>query len=61
MNGERKDFTPRFRESAYTPIKKIVGEETPQNFEKMKKAIDLAAESAILKKKKIVERIRRHA
>jgi hydrogenase expression/formation protein len=58
VNGERREFTPRFRESAYTPIKKLVGEKTPKNFETMKKAVDKAAEKAIEKKRKIVEQIK---
>ncbi|MDD1745097.1 MAG: AIR synthase related protein [Candidatus Methanoperedens sp.] len=59
MGGESHDFTPRFRESAYTPIKKLVGEKTPGDFEKMKKAVDKAARQAIDKKKHIVERLKR--
>ncbi len=59
MGGESHDFTPRFRESAYTPIKKLVGEKTPRDFEEMKKAVDKAARQAIEKKKDIVERLKR--
>jgi hydrogenase expression/formation protein len=59
MGGESHDFTPRFRESAYTPIKKLVGEKTPGDFEEMKKAVDKAARQAIEKKKHIVERLKR--
>jgi hydrogenase expression/formation protein len=59
MGGESHDFTPRFRESAYTPIKKLVGEKTPRDFEEMKKAVDKAARQAIDKKKHIVERLKR--
>jgi hydrogenase expression/formation protein len=58
VNGKPRDFTPRFRESAYTPIKKLVGEKTPRNFEVMKKAVDKAAAQAIEKKKRIVEMIK---
>jgi hydrogenase expression/formation protein len=58
VNGKPRDFTPRFRESAYTPIKKLVGEKTPRNFEVMKKAVDKAAAQAIEKKKRIVEKIK---
>jgi len=58
VKGELQDFTPRFRESAYTPIKKLVGEETPRNFEDMKKEVDRAALEAIRKKKKVVERLK---
>ncbi len=57
IGGKSHDFTPRFRESAYTPIKKLVGEKTPRNFEEMKKAVDNAARLAIEKKKHIVERL----
>ncbi|MCZ7355687.1 MAG: AIR synthase-related protein [Candidatus Methanoperedens sp.] len=58
INGEVRDFTPRFRESAYTPIKKLVGEKTPGDFEEMKKAVDKAAAQAIEKKRRIIERIK---
>jgi hydrogenase expression/formation protein len=53
------DFTPRFRESAYTPIKKIIGEQTPKNYEKMKEQIDSAAAKAIHKKQHIINKIKK--
>jgi hydrogenase expression/formation protein len=53
-----RDFTPKFRESAYTPIKKLVGEETPMSFEEMKKKVDQAVAHAIQKKERMVARIR---
>lgn len=59
IDGKSYDFTPRFRESAYTPIKKLVGEKTPRNFEAMKKAVDEAAAQAIEKKRRIVERLKK--
>jgi hydrogenase expression/formation protein len=58
LNGECKDFTPRFRESAYTPVKKVHGEENPRGFEEMRAAIDKAALEAIEKKQKVLEKIR---
>ncbi|MCL7410648.1 MAG: AIR synthase-related protein [Methanosarcinaceae archaeon] len=58
IDGEIHDFTPRFRESAYTPIKKIIGEEEPRNYDEMKSAIDRAAHDAIEKKRRVVEMIR---
>jgi hydrogenase expression/formation protein len=58
VDGKPRDFTPRFRESAYTPIKKLVGEKTPRNFDVMKKAVDKAAAQAIEKKKRIVEKLK---
>lgn len=59
IDGEARDFTPRFRESAYTPIKKMIGEENPRDFEEMKKAIDRAAVNAIEKKHRVIEMIRK--
>ncbi len=58
IEGEVHDFTPRFRESAYTPIKKLVGEKTPKNFDAMKKAVDKAAALAVEKKSRIVRRLK---
>ena len=58
-DGKNHDFTPRFRESAYTPIKKLVGEKTPRDFEEMKTSVDRAASQAKEKKKQIVERLQR--
>lgn len=58
LNGECRDFTPRFRESAYTPVKKVHGEENPRDFEEMRAAIDKAAIEAIDKKQKVLEKIR---
>lgn len=57
-NGQRKPIKPRFRESAYTPLKKVVGEETPADFEEMRIKIDIAFEKAMEKKKKVLERLR---
>ncbi len=57
-NGKRIPLKPKFRESAYTPIKKVVGEETPKDFEEMCKRIDEAVRMAIEKKKSVVERIK---
>lgn len=59
INGQARDFTPRFRESAYTPIKKMIGDENPRDFEDMKKAIDKAALNAIEKKKRVIEMVKR--
>ncbi|WP_406670710.1 AIR synthase-related protein [Methanolobus sp. ZRKC4] len=59
IDGEVKDFTPRFRESAYTPIKKMIGEEEPRDFAEMQKAIDTAALNAIEKKRRVIEMVKR--
>ncbi len=58
INGKIHDFTPRFRESAYTPIKKLVGEKTPRNVDAMKRAVDEAAALAVLKKRQIIGRLK---
>jgi hydrogenase expression/formation protein len=58
VNGETRDFAPRFRESAYTPVKKVHGEEKPRDFEDMRAAIDRAAQEAIEKKHRVLERIK---
>ncbi|MCS3924339.1 AIR synthase-related protein [Methanosalsum natronophilum] len=58
IDGETKDFTPQFRESAYTPIKKAVGEDTPNNFSAMKEAVDIAAKEASNKKRKVVKKLK---
>jgi hydrogenase expression/formation protein len=58
VEGKPQDFTPRFRESAYTPIKKLVGEKTPRNFDAMKQAVDKAATDAVEKKRRVVGKIK---
>lgn len=58
IGGIEKEFKPMFREAAYTPLKKAIGEKTPPDFDEMKKGIDAAAEAAIEKKERIVQRIR---
>jgi len=55
--GEVCNFEPRFRESAYTPIKKLVGDTVPEDYERMRNAVDLAASASIRKKRRVVERI----
>ncbi|MDG6244541.1 MAG: AIR synthase-related protein [Methanolobus sp.] len=59
IDGKVRDFTPRFRESAYTPIKKMIGDENPRDFDDMKKAIDKAALNAMEKKSRVIEMIKR--
>jgi hydrogenase expression/formation protein len=58
INGDITDFTPRFRESAYTPVKKLVGEIEPLDFKEMCEKIDLAAREAIDKKCRIIEKFK---
>ncbi len=58
-NGKTKPLKPKFRESAYTPIKKLVGEEKPEDFEEMKMSIDKSFNAALEKKKKVMEMLKR--
>jgi hydrogenase expression/formation protein len=58
IEGVEMDFAPRFRESAYTPIKKAIGQEASRNILDMQRRIDLAALLAREKKRKFVTRIR---
>lgn len=54
-NGEIEELTPLFREAAYTKIKKLVGNTTPEEFELMKEKVQKAADEAITKKDKVVD------
>lgn len=51
-------LVPKFREAAYTPIKKVVDEVYEKNLERDKQIIDKATKSAIEKKNRIVKTIR---
>ncbi len=54
VNGEERDFTPRFRESAYTPVKKVV-DTNNRDFEEMKAGIVRASDAAIRKKQRVLK------
>jgi hydrogenase expression/formation protein len=56
--GREQDFTPRFRESAYTPVKKVV-DTGMRDFEAMKEGVLKASEAAIRKKERVLERLKR--
>ncbi|MHA1729056.1 MAG: AIR synthase-related protein [Promethearchaeota archaeon] len=55
--GETK-IIPRFRESAYTKVKQVIGESTPESIKVMEKKIEGTAKNSIRKRDKIVEYIR---
>jgi hydrogenase expression/formation protein len=55
-DGKRGEFNPRFREAAYTPLKKLVDKES-RDFEEMRKGVDRAALNAIEKKQRMIDRI----
>jgi hydrogenase expression/formation protein len=56
VDGKECDFTPRFRESAYTPVKKVV-ETRVRDFEEMKKGVIHASDAAIEKKQRVLSRL----
>jgi hydrogenase expression/formation protein len=55
--GKECDFQPRFRESAYTPVKKVVDTE-PRDFDEMKARVERAADAAVAKKMRVLQRLR---
>jgi hydrogenase expression/formation protein len=57
-HGKEQDFTPRFRESAYTPVKKVVDTDA-RNFDAMKENVLRASEAAIRKKERVLKRLKR--
>jgi hydrogenase expression/formation protein len=56
----KKDILPRFRESAYTKIKKEIGEETPSTIKIMEEHIEDAANNALKKRKEIINYMKPH-
>jgi hydrogenase expression/formation protein len=56
IDGKEHDFSPRFRESAYTPVKKVVDTDV-RDFEEMKKGVLRASEAAIKKKQRVLQRL----
>jgi hydrogenase expression/formation protein len=57
VDGKEQDFTPRFRESAYTPVKKVVDTDM-RDFDEMKEGVLRASEAAIRKKERVLARLR---
>jgi hydrogenase expression/formation protein len=55
--GKEQDFSPRFRESAYTPVKKAV-DRHPADLEGMKLAVEHAADMAVAKKNRVIRRLK---
>lgn len=53
-SGKMEDFLPRFRESAYTPVKKVV-DTTPRDFGEMKEKVSEAADRAVEKKMRVID------
>jgi hydrogenase expression/formation protein len=57
-DSSEEKLVPLFREAAYTKIKKLVGETTPEDFEEMKEKVQRASDAAIAKKEKVIKHIR---
>jgi len=59
ISAEKKSATilPKFRESAYTKIKKQIGEKTPEDYKQMEKMIEANAKKALNKRKEILNYI----
>lgn len=57
--ADKKSVTilPRFRESAYTKIKKQIGEKTPEDYEQMEIMVKNAAKKSLKKRKEILNYI----
>jgi hydrogenase expression/formation protein len=58
IDGKERDFSPRFRESAYTPVKKVIDTRVG-NFEEMKKKVLLASDAALQKKHRVLSHLHR--
>lgn len=56
IDGKDHDFSPRFRESAYTPVKKIA-DTAGRNFDEMKEGVVKASEAAIRKKERVLTKL----
>ncbi len=54
-NNKKIPLKPMFRESAYTPVKKVVDELKPKNIDEMKEKIKKACDKAIEKKDFVVK------
>ena len=59
VDGQLSDFSPRFREAAYTPIKKAVGQDATRDIEEMRARVDLAARNAVEKKRRFIDKIKK--
>ena len=57
-DSSEEKLVPLFREAAYTKIKKLVGDTTPEDFEEMKEKVQRASDAAIAKKEKVINHIR---
>ena len=59
-DSSTEKLVPLFREAAYTKIKKLVGDTTPEDFEIMQEKVQKACEDAIAKKDKVINYINKN-
>lgn len=58
LGEDVREFKPGFRESSYTRIKKIIGEQAPEEIIKMKESIENAKTGALHKKAEVIDYIK---
>ncbi len=58
VDGQDRDFSPKFRESAYTPVKKVVDSRV-RDFDDMKGKVLHASEAALKKKERVLSLLRK--
>ena len=58
-NGKKRDLTPKYRESAYTDVKKIVGECAPTEKKKFMEDARRAAKKAAKKRDEVISYVRK--
>ncbi|MDY6966087.1 MAG: AIR synthase-related protein [Halobacteriota archaeon] len=57
VDGEIRDLSLRFRESAYTPLKKLIDESPEEDFEEMRRRIDEVVHESIRKKHELIQHL----
>lgn len=57
-DGEERGFKPMFREAAYTPVKKVIGDQDPESLKEMRDRIKKSALDAARKKQKVIDFIK---
>jgi hydrogenase expression/formation protein len=57
VDGKEQDFSPRFRESAYTPVKKVA-DRKPEDAEAMRLAVEAAARKSLEKKERVIRKLK---
>lgn len=58
-HGRKVELKPRFREAAYTKIKKLVGEEAEADVEELKAKVAKAYKEALAKRRLLIKTVRR--